>query len=685
MRHLFLAASAAVLISSVSFAQSITHTVRRGETIESISRLYNIPAETLLAANPDAKNGVYYGLPLTIPSSERQVQKKTGPRRSLQFVTHTIQEGETFNSIAKANNVDLNVLLDANPFCIFKPGYRILIPQSGSYFYLTGFTSEYHLNAPKSKPKDRGQAQAEAIRMIETAPLENSVAYLDSLCRTYGTQSLPQATYQLGHYYAFGCFDTSSDMFSNSKTISRYGRQAVDSDRAIYYLNEASMTDASLMNTLMDEDGWLFNPQSVLFNTARLLRWNVQGFNKAMMEGIVECYPEYPFNVKDMYMDYFEEAFAGSKTAEEYDNALYSLTLFPIDSLFTILPLLPKEYPAYSVNEMSLSDSELRGKADSAKKGGKLSEAMYYYRRLALSGDADSDYESWKYLNEFLTSTVGKHDAALILSNLLHDYGADNKAISGYAAVVDKYLDEYNAEQKRLARMRREEEERRAEEAREQRRREERRRQELSAGWQSFFNSFGYAMYNTYFPSVPSYSVPSVNMGTTAPGYVQPGWVTQLQLSAMGDQVRQAQLESVMRDSQKNLELAAWVAEQESIKELKFKAELIKGGIAVDSYVPPSSNTEWNISDEFNERNRIRNEERDAKLQEMKESMHHYSFQDCNHCHGYGKCQTCNGSGLYTASTGTTSECPNCYIEYGRRTGLCKFCQGTGKRYSLNK
>ena len=666
MRHFFLSVLAALLLSGICFAQSSTHSVKRGETLSSIARLYHISTESLLEANPKAKDGIYYGMPLNIPTNNARTEDETKPRRSLLFVTHTIEEGETFNSIAKANNVDLHVLLDANPFCIFKPGYRILIPQSGSYTYLTGFASPYRQEAAKSTLRDADKIQAEALRMIETAPQETALAHLDSLCRTYGTQPLPQVTYQLGHYYAFGIFDTSGDGFTNPKTVSRYGRQAIDSDKAIYYLNEAFLGDASLMNTLMDEDGWLFNPQSVLYNIARLLVWNVRGFNKAMMTGIVECYPEYPFNVKDMYMDSFEEEFSGRKTAEEYEGALSALSLFPIDSLFTILPLLPKEYPAYSVNEMRLSNAELRGKADAAKKAGRLSEAMYYYRRLAFAGDVDSDYESWKYLDEVLTSSVGRHDAAVILSNHLNDYGSSSQRRSAYASVVDNYLDEYEANQKRIAEQRLREEERRAEEAREQRRREEERRQNLASGWQNFVNSFGYSMYNTYYPPMPSYSAP---VSTPVP-YVQPAWVTQMQISLMGDQVRQMQMDAAI---------------QQATKQAEFNMELIKAGIPVNTYVPPSTDSGGSVTEDFMERNRIRNEEREAKLEEMKERTSYYSYNDCNHCHGSGICQTCNGRGIMSVGfTGTDTECPNCYIEFGRRTGKCAFCKGTGKRYSYN-
>ena len=62
-------------------------------------------------------------------------------------------------------------------------------------------------------------------------------------------------------------------------------------------------------------------------------------------------------------------------------------------------------------------------------------------------------------------------------------------------------------------------------------------------------------------------------------------------------------------------------------------------------------------------------------------SSHTYDnggYEDCHVCHGSGRCQTCNGTG-YVTNYGKTSECPNCLIEAGRRTGKCSVCRGRGK------
>lgn len=59
-----------------------------------------------------------------------------------------------------------------------------------------------------------------------------------------------------------------------------------------------------------------------------------------------------------------------------------------------------------------------------------------------------------------------------------------------------------------------------------------------------------------------------------------------------------------------------------------------------------------------------------------------YGNKDCHICHGRGTCQTCNGNGYVSGPYGT-SECPNCLLENGRRTGKCGTCQGRGYVYGL--
>lgn len=662
MKKSILAVLAAVLLPMVIFAQNHIHTIQRGETLETIARLYGITVDQLREANPKAEQMFYFGLPLVIPRTIPVIESV--PRRSLLFLPHTIAEGETFHSVARSFNVDLGVLMETNPFCIFKPGYRVLIPQSGTYSNVTGLFSSYGVATYADAPQNAEAIQTEALTRIEADPSWTTLAYLDSLCDRYGVGALPKVTFQIGHYYAFGIFDLSSSDFKNPVPILRYGRQPIDREKAIFYLNASSRTDGNLMNVLMDEDGWLFNPQVVLFNLAMFQGRGIKGFDQSMMAGIVECYPEYPYNVKDMFMDYFEGALLDKKSAREYEDALFSLSLLPMDSLFTIQSILPKEYPSHSVNEMDLSQSDIRSRADDARKKGRFSEAFYYYRRLAVAGDASADYESWRYMDEMLTDAVGRYDAALILSKNIHGSGSKKSGTIAYVSEIDKYLEDYAAEQHRIEEEKKNLAEKQAREERLRREEEVARRQRLSSGWRSFVESFAFGMYNTYYQPIPSPYMGGI--GPAPAGYVQPAWITALQQSFQNDLIRQQQMDAIFKDYENNI---------------KFQ---IENAMSMPIYMPPMENG-TSVTDDFIERNRIRNEEREAHISEMKESFQRYSYQNCNVCHGSGTCQTCNGSGQKSAGFGLDKimDCPNCYLEYGRRTGKCSACQGTGKKYSL--
>lgn len=62
-----------------------------------------------------------------------------------------------------------------------------------------------------------------------------------------------------------------------------------------------------------------------------------------------------------------------------------------------------------------------------------------------------------------------------------------------------------------------------------------------------------------------------------------------------------------------------------------------------------------------------------------------YGNKECPSCHNRGICKSCNGTKYIYGDLGQTTpiECPNCFIENGHRTGLCRVCQGSGYVYGL--
>ena len=75
------------IITGVAQAQERTHVVQRGETLRSIAEQYGISVDQIETANPNAKNYIYVGMKLVIPSvmsqSTESLQKSTPSDTSL--------------------------------------------------------------------------------------------------------------------------------------------------------------------------------------------------------------------------------------------------------------------------------------------------------------------------------------------------------------------------------------------------------------------------------------------------------------------------------------------------------------------------------------------------------------------------------------------------------------------------
>jgi len=113
-------------------AQKIVHKVRRGETLESISKKYNVPMDKIVANNKNLKirkGKVLAGekLVIIVPKKEFSNLNATQTSKSNEKISkskkegteepryHTVQKGENLSSIAKKYNVELVELFALNP------------------------------------------------------------------------------------------------------------------------------------------------------------------------------------------------------------------------------------------------------------------------------------------------------------------------------------------------------------------------------------------------------------------------------------------------------------------------------------------------------------------------------------------------------------------------------------------
>lgn len=92
------------------------HTVEKGQTLYSISKLYNCDLNKILEANPGTDSGIKEGQVLKIPAgqtAEGNVLRRTIDGK--EYVVHTVQRKETLFSIARQYNIDVNRIVEANP------------------------------------------------------------------------------------------------------------------------------------------------------------------------------------------------------------------------------------------------------------------------------------------------------------------------------------------------------------------------------------------------------------------------------------------------------------------------------------------------------------------------------------------------------------------------------------------
>lgn len=98
------------------------HTIEKGQSLYSISIMYNVTTEDIIRLNPGCEEKIYAGQTLKIPKMQDK-KKET---------FHTIQAGETLYKLSVLYKVSVKAICEANPGLSaenFRIGQVILIPQ----------------------------------------------------------------------------------------------------------------------------------------------------------------------------------------------------------------------------------------------------------------------------------------------------------------------------------------------------------------------------------------------------------------------------------------------------------------------------------------------------------------------------------------------------------------------------
>ena len=114
-----------VLIFGHSVGQTkknIEHKIVSGETLSSISKKYNVPANAIIALNPKAKNGIQLDKILLIPVQKSDVKQIKVDK--IKISSHEVKAKETKYSISKLYNISIEELEKLNP-AIVSDGVKI--------------------------------------------------------------------------------------------------------------------------------------------------------------------------------------------------------------------------------------------------------------------------------------------------------------------------------------------------------------------------------------------------------------------------------------------------------------------------------------------------------------------------------------------------------------------------------
>lgn len=112
--------------------RQLIHTVKRGETVNGIALVYNIPADQIFSLNPGSREGIKVGQQLVLAIKNDQPANSNLDSKAPQYVT--IKLDDTLESIAKSHNVSVAAILKENPgFSIanFREGTTLRLPQEG--------------------------------------------------------------------------------------------------------------------------------------------------------------------------------------------------------------------------------------------------------------------------------------------------------------------------------------------------------------------------------------------------------------------------------------------------------------------------------------------------------------------------------------------------------------------------
>jgi LysM repeat protein len=115
------------LVAALSFAQTKTHKVRKGENVYRISLKYGVSMESIFQANPGSREMIRAGESLTIPSGSQTTKKSSSSQG-----TYLVKRGDTKYGLSKKFGLSIKELEAQNPQIVrgLQAGHVLKIPDN---------------------------------------------------------------------------------------------------------------------------------------------------------------------------------------------------------------------------------------------------------------------------------------------------------------------------------------------------------------------------------------------------------------------------------------------------------------------------------------------------------------------------------------------------------------------------
>ena len=207
---LVLAIMMMAIVSNAQEIKNVSHTVKQGQTLFSIAKLYNSTVDDILNANPGCTTILSIGQVLCVPSgsaayaeaaqstSQSVVVNAAQPKAATR--KHTIKWGETLYRLSVNYNVSVEAICAANPGLSpdnFHAGDVITIPASDANGAKEADTAQKEANDGEKtkaveKANDKAKAAMEKIELPEGIIALHNVMYdetVGSICEMYNITS----------------------------------------------------------------------------------------------------------------------------------------------------------------------------------------------------------------------------------------------------------------------------------------------------------------------------------------------------------------------------------------------------------------------------------------------------------------------------------------------------------------